>query len=244
MPARAPIPALPGYYGDECGRRHFLRDLFDGNARDYDYVERLLALGSGSWYRRHALLRAGLAPGMHVLDVATGTGLVAREAMAIIGPEGTVVGLDPSAGMLAEAHRLLPMRLVRGRGERLPLRDASFDFVSMGFALRHVTDLNALFGEFHRVLKPGGSLCVLEISRPRSRLLAWPLRIFMTRAVPAVARLTRRNPETQRMMDFYWDTIDACVPPEEVLAALAQSGFDSPRRVLSLGMFSEYVARR
>ena len=161
MPARAPIPALPGYYGDERGRRHFLRDLFDGNARDYDYVERLLALGSGSWYRRHALLRAGLAPGMHVLDVATGTGLVAREAMAIIGPEGTVVGLDPSAGMLAEAHRLLPMRLVRGRGERLPLRDASFDFVSMGFALRHVTDLNALFGEFHRVLKPGGSLCVL-----------------------------------------------------------------------------------
>ncbi|MEP6658151.1 MAG: class I SAM-dependent methyltransferase, partial [Betaproteobacteria bacterium] len=137
----APIKALPGYYADERGRRHFLNDLFDGNARDYDYIERLLALGSGSRYRRHALRRAGLAPGMHVLDVATGTGLVAREALATVGPDGSVVGLDPSAGMLAEAHRQLPMTIVRGRGEKLPLRGAAFVFVSMGFALRHVSDL-------------------------------------------------------------------------------------------------------
>ena len=242
--ARAPIGALPGYYADERGRLHFLRDLFDGNARDYDYVERLLALGSGSWYRRHALLRAGLAPGMRVLDVATGTGLVAREALSIVGAEGSVLGLDPSAGMLAEAHRHLPMALVRGRGERLPLRDATFDFISMGFALRHVTDLDALFGEFRRVLKPGGTLCVLEISRPRARIVAQPLRVFMTRVVPAVARLARKHSDTQRMMDFYWDTIDACVAPEEVLAALTRTGLASPTRVLSLGMFSEYVARK
>jgi demethylmenaquinone methyltransferase/2-methoxy-6-polyprenyl-1,4-benzoquinol methylase len=235
---------LPGYYADERGRRRFLRELFDGSARDYDYVERLLALGSGSWYRRHALLRAGLAPGMRVLDVGTGTGLVAREALAIAGPQGCVVGLDPSAGMLAEAHRQLPMTLVRGRGEKLPLRDATFDFVSMGFALRHVTDLDALFAEFRRVLKPGGVACVLEISRPRPKVMAEPLRVFMTRVVPAVARIARRHSDAQRLMDFYWDTIDACVAPEEVLAALGRSGLDSPRRSLSLGMFSEYVARK
>jgi demethylmenaquinone methyltransferase/2-methoxy-6-polyprenyl-1,4-benzoquinol methylase len=235
---------LPGYYADERGQRHFLRELFDGSARDYDYVERLLALGSGSWYRRNALLRAGLAPGMRVLDVATGTGLVAREALATVGPEGSVIGLDPSAGMLAEAHRQLPMTLVRGRGEKLPLRDASFDFVSMGFALRHVTDLDALFCEFRRVLKPGGAVCILEISRPRTKIVAQPLRVFMTRVVPAVARIARRHSDAQRLMDFYWDTIDACVAPEEVLAALARAGLDSPTRVSSLGMFSEYVAKK
>jgi demethylmenaquinone methyltransferase/2-methoxy-6-polyprenyl-1,4-benzoquinol methylase len=235
---------LPGYYADERGQRRFLRELFDGSARDYDYVERLLALGSGSWYRRNALLHAGLSRGMRVLDVATGTGLVAREALATVGPEGCVVGLDPSAGMLAEAHRQLPMTLVRGRGEKLPLRDASFDFVSMGFALRHVTDLDSLFAEFRRVLKPGGVACVLEISRPRPKVIAEPLRVFMTRVVPAVARIARRHSDAQRLMDFYWDTIDACVAPEEVLAALARAGLDSPTRVLSLGMFSEYVARK
>jgi demethylmenaquinone methyltransferase/2-methoxy-6-polyprenyl-1,4-benzoquinol methylase len=159
-----------------------------------------------------------------------------------VGPSGAVLGLDPSAGMLAEARRQLPIVVVRGRGEKLPLRDASFDFVSMGFALRHVTDLDALFGEFRRVLKPGGIACVLEISRPRPRIVAQPLRVFMTRVVPAVARIARRGNEARRLMDFYWDTIDACVPPEEVLAALARSGFAAPKRVVSLGMFSEYVA--
>jgi demethylmenaquinone methyltransferase/2-methoxy-6-polyprenyl-1,4-benzoquinol methylase len=66
----------------------------------------------------------------------------------------------------------------------------------------------------------------------------------MTRVVPAVARLAGRHTDTQRLMDFYWDTIDACVAPQEVLAALARSGLDSPTRVLSLGMFSEYVAKK
>jgi demethylmenaquinone methyltransferase/2-methoxy-6-polyprenyl-1,4-benzoquinol methylase len=241
---RAPITALPGYYADEQGRKHFLRELFDRSATDYDYVERLLALGTGSWYRRQALRRAGLAQGMQVLDVATGTGLVAREALAIVGPEGGLAGLDPSAGMLAEAHRQLDVTLVRGRGEKLPFRDAAFDFVSMGFALRHVTDLDSLFGEFHRVLKPGGAVCVLEISRPQARLIAAPLRVFMTRVVPAFARVARRGSDTQRLMDFYWDTIDACVPPAEVLAALERSGLAQPTRLVSLGMFSEYVARK
>ena len=243
-PTQAPIGALPDYWADERGRRRFLRELFDGTARDYDYVERLLALGSGSWYRRQALLRAGLAPGMQVLDVATGTGLVAREALATVGPEGRVLGLDPSAGMLAEARRQLPITVLRGRGEKLPFADASFDFVSMGFALRHVTDLDALFREYRRVLKPGGVACVLEISLPRRKIIAQPLRVFMTRVVPAVARIAGRHLEARRLMNFYWDTIDACVAPEKVLAALARSGFESPRRALILGMFSEYVARK
>ena len=244
LSSRAPIKALPGYYANERGRRHFVNDLFDGSARDYDHIERLLALGSGSSYRRHALRRAGLAPGMRVLDVATGTGLVAREALATVGSGGSVVGLDPSAGMLAEAHRGLSITFVRGRGEKLPLSGAAFDFVSMGFALRHVSDLDLLFGEFRRVLKPGGVVCVLEISRPRLRTVAALLRVFMTRAVPAMARVARRHSDARRLMDFYWDTIDACVPPEAVLAALARSGFDSPRRAVSLGMFSEYVAKK
>jgi demethylmenaquinone methyltransferase/2-methoxy-6-polyprenyl-1,4-benzoquinol methylase len=232
---------LPRYFRDERQRRRYLDGLFDAGARDYDFVERLLGLGSGPWYRRSALRRAGLAAGMRVLDVATGTGLVAREALSIAGP-GCVLGLDPSAGMLAEAGEL-GIPLVRALGERIPCRDGAFDFVSMGFALRHVADLTALFAEMHRVLRPGGTACVLEITRPRSEWAAIPLRVFMTRVVPALARVTGRKlgPE---MMRFYWDTIDACVPPETVLAALRTGGFASPRRVESLGIFSEYVATK
>jgi demethylmenaquinone methyltransferase / 2-methoxy-6-polyprenyl-1,4-benzoquinol methylase len=231
-----PIRFLPRYFQDERGRRDFLDGLFDRTARDYDFVERVLAFGTGSRYRRDALRRAGFAAGMRVLDVATGTGLVAREGLAL---GGSVTGLDPSAGMLGEARRLA-YPLVRGLGERLPFRDASFDFVSMGFALRHVADIDALFAEMRRVLVPGGTACVLEITRPANRLVAAPLRVFMTRVVPAIARLARRDGAS--LMRFYWDTIDACVPPDAVLASLARAGFPAPVRNVTFGMFSEYVA--
>ena len=240
---RAPITTLRQYWGDERSRRRFLDGLFDETARDYDFVERLLAFGTGSRYRRDALRRAGLRPGMRLLDIATGTGLVAREALAMVGPTGSVIGLDPSAGMLAEA-RSLGIHLVRGLGERLPYADASFDFVSMGFALRHVRDLEALFTEIRRVLKPGGNACILEITRPRRPAVSAALRIFMTRVVPALAPLARRGPAARRLMPFYWDTIDACVRPETVLVALRQAGFAAPSRGVVLGMFSEYVATR
>jgi ubiquinone/menaquinone biosynthesis C-methylase UbiE len=172
---------------------------------------------------------------MKVLDVATGTGLVAREALALAGSEGSCSASIPAPACSPKLVDSSPSPSFAAAGRNLPLRDASFDFVSMGFALRHVTDLDALFAEFRRVLKPGGIACVLEISRPRPRIVAQPLRVFMTRVVPAVARLARRHSEARRLMDFYWDTIDACVPPEEVLASLVRSGFAAPKRLLSLG---------
>ncbi len=242
-PVHAPIPPLPRYFADEGTRRRFLDRLFDTTASEYDFVERRLAFASGAWYRRQALLRAGLAPGMRVLDVATGTGLVAREALAVVGPAGLVLGLDPSAGMLGEA-KSLAIPLTRGLGEKLPYADASFDFVSMGFALRHVADLDALFAEMRRVLKPGGTACILEITYPSRRLAAVPLRFFMTRVVPLASWSSRRRAAARSLMRFYWDTIAACVAPPEVLAALARAGFAAPRRAVILGLFSEYVARR
>ena len=240
---QAPITGLPQYWSDEATRRTYVDRLFDDTAGDYDFVERLLGFGSGPWHRRQALRRAGLRPGMRVLDIATGTGLVAREALEIVGPEGSVVGLDPSAGMLAQAESL-DIPLIRALGERLPCRDASFDFVSMGFALRHVANLEALFSEMRRVLEPGGKACILEITYPRSPLVAVPLRVFMTRVVPGVARLWRRSDHAKQLMQFYWDTIEVCVPPETVMAALERAGFVRTRRVVSLGMFSDYTGRK
>src|SRR5687767_15786580 len=89
----APHPPIRGYYDAPAGKRPFVRRMFDQAAGDYDRVERLMALGSGPWYRRRALHRAGLRPGMRVLDVAAGTGLVAREAAALAGdPDRKSVG--------------------------------------------------------------------------------------------------------------------------------------------------------
>jgi demethylmenaquinone methyltransferase/2-methoxy-6-polyprenyl-1,4-benzoquinol methylase len=243
--ALAPHPPIERFYDDIDAKRPFLRRVFDQAAGDYDRVERMMALGSGAWYRRRALLRAGLRPGMGVLDVATGTGLVAREAAAVVGDARLVVGVDPSAGMLAEAARQLPsLRFTLGTAEQLPVADGSVDFLSMGYALRHVSDLAVTFRQFLRVLKPGGRLCVLEITRPDGRLRMAALRLYMRWLVPGLTRLASRRRDSHRLWSYYWDTIERCAPPERIMDAMRQAGLRDVSRHVELGIFSEYTATR
>jgi demethylmenaquinone methyltransferase/2-methoxy-6-polyprenyl-1,4-benzoquinol methylase len=213
--------------------------LFDNAAPHYEWICRVMSLGSGALYRRQALQRLGIRPGMAVLDVATGTGLVAREAVALTGGSG-VVGLDPSRGMLDEARRTVAAPLVQARGEALPFADARFDVLSMGYALRHVPDLFAAFREYHRVLRPGGRVLILEISRPASRLGLGLARLYLKRLVPFVTRVGTGSTDAQRLMDYYWDTIEHCVPPDAIVDAMRRSGFEATRRVQG-GLLSEYV---
>lgn len=240
--AHAPHPPLRAYFADEAARPAWVRGIFDRTAGDYERVERVLAFGSGPWYRRQALLRAGLAPGMHVADVGTGTGLVAREAVRILGDPAAVTGVDPSPGMLANARLPQGVRLLEGSAERVPLPDAAVDFLSMGYALRHVSDLEIAFREFRRVLRPGGVVCILEITRPESRIGRAALKAYLRGVVPAIARVVARCPDMPRLMRYYWDTIEACVPPQAVLDTLRATGFDEPARRVELGIFSEYRA--
>jgi demethylmenaquinone methyltransferase/2-methoxy-6-polyprenyl-1,4-benzoquinol methylase len=237
----APHTPLPAYYRDEIEHVQFLQRIFDETAPDYDRIERVLALGTGSWYRRNALQRAGLAAGAQVIDVGIGTGLVAREALALIGPSGRIIGVDPSQGMMGEVS-LPGVELVNGRAEALPQADASCDFLSMGYALRHIADLSAAFSEFHRVLRPGGRLLVLEITKPAGRMATLLLKAYMRTAVPLIARVVARRNDTSKLWRYYWDTIEACVTPDTVLAALRAAGFQDVKRYVELGIFSEYTA--
>jgi demethylmenaquinone methyltransferase/2-methoxy-6-polyprenyl-1,4-benzoquinol methylase len=244
--AIAPHPPIRAYYDDTAdGKRRFVRQVFDEAAADYDRVERIMSLGSGSQYRRRALRRAGLRAGMRVLDVAAGTGLVTREAAAVVGDGSLVLGVDPSPGMLAEAVRNVPgVRFTIGTAERLPLEDASVDFLSMGYGLRHVSDLTVTFREFHRVLQPGGRVCVLEITRPRGRISLGLLRIYMGWLIPGLTRLAGRRSQSKQLWSYYWDTIEHCVPPERILDARDAAGFTDVGRHVELGIFSAYTATR
>ncbi len=236
-----PHTPLPAYYGDEVEHEQFLRRIFDATAPDYDRIERVLAFGTGRRYRRDALQRAGLGAGAQVLDVGIGTGLVAREALTLIGPQGRLVGVDPSPGMMTEVA-LPGVELICGRAEALPRLDASSDFVSMGYALRHIADVSAAFAEFFRVLRPGGKLLVLEITKPAGRVGTAVLKAYMRGVVPLIARVVARQRDTAELWRYYWDTIEACIPPESVLAALRAAGFVDVKRNVELGIFSEYTA--
>ena len=240
-----PHVPLTDYYSDEAMRSRFVRTMFDSTAEDYDRMEHILGLGTGLRYRGQALVRAGLTPGMRVLDVGVGTGLVAREAARITGQASLVAGIDPSQGMMSQAKVPEGVALVEGTAEAIPFPDARFDFLSMGYALRHISDLSVAFREFHRVLKPAGKLCLLEITCPQTRIGRFLLKIYMKGFVPLLSLVVGRKSNTRRLWRYYWDTIEGCVPPEQILASLRDAGFSDARRHIEakgLSILTEYQA--
>lgn len=243
-PVHVPHAPLRSYYGHDQERCAWVVNLFDRTALDYERIEGLMAMGSGSWYRRRALSSAGLRSGMQVIDVGTGTGLVAREAARLVGPRGSVLGVDPSSAMLANARATAGVRLALGRAESIPAPDGAADFLCMGYALRHISDLSVAFREFMRVLRPGGRVCLLEITRPEGRWRHALLKTYMRTLVPLAARVVSRERDTPLLMRYYWDTIETCVSPPLILAALDAAGFVDASRRVQLGIFSEYCARR
>lgn len=238
----APHPPLTDYYGAAEKREEYVRDIFDETAPWYDWATRFMSFGSGDWYRREALKRAGLAPGMKLLDLASGTGVVARAATEVTGEPRSIVGMDASYGMLRSGRT--SSAKVQSPAERLPLRDASFDRISIGFALRHFADLSVVFKECRRVLRPGGKLLILEITAPESRVATAFLGAYMGHFAPAVIRVRTRSARTAELFRYYWETTRDCVRPEVIVEALQGAGFKDVQRNRALGIFSEYTATR
>ena len=246
-PSPAPLPPHPvlsGHYEAADERVRYIRPLFDESAPYYDRINAWMSLATGERYRREALVRAGLGPGQRVLDLACGTGVLARHAMDLVGVTGRVLALDPSLPMLIEARRRGVIALTAGIAEALPLPAETLDFVALGYALRHVADLRLAFAELWRVLRPGGRLLILEMVPPRAPLPYALTRFYLKYLVPALTVLVTRNRRARRLMEYYWETVDRCVPPEVVVETLTEVGFSAARRHVQFGLLTEYTAVR
>jgi demethylmenaquinone methyltransferase / 2-methoxy-6-polyprenyl-1,4-benzoquinol methylase len=201
--------------------------MFDRLAPRYDRMNRLISLGMDKgWRRRTVDALAGVAGGT-VLDLACGTGDLCRD-LAVRGY--TPVGLDFSAGMLAAARVDAP--LVRGDGEALPVATAGVDGVTCGFALRNFVDLDAVFAECARVLRPGGRLAALDATVPTNPFLRAGNAVWFRGAVPLLGRMVAHDAEAYR----YLPKSTAYLPPiPELEVRVRAAGFRDVRHATLTG---------
>ncbi len=212
------------------------RSLFAPLGPTYDRYAALLSFGQDPRWRRFLVSRVEAEPGDRVLDVATGTGAVARELIRRHGC--TVVGLDQSPEMLAEARRRLgaAVELVEGRAEELPFPDASFDALTFTYLLRYVDDPAATLRELARVVRSGGRIASLEFAVPGG--LWRPLwELYVRVGLPAAGRAV--SPAWHEVGRFLGPSIRgfyARYPLSRVLELWREAGIDDVRaRRMSLG---------
>jgi len=209
-----------------------VRSMFDRIAPVYDLMNRTMTAGLDLRWRRLAAA-AAVRPGDRVLDAACGTGDLALADLRA--GAASVTGLDFSARMLERARKkAASVEWIEGDVLALPFADGSFDAATIGFGIRNVADLELGLRELHRVLRPGGRVAVLEITRPRGPL-APLLSLWFDHVVPRLGRLAGGG-EAYRYLPA---SVARFPPAEELAELLTQVGFaDVSTRLLACSIVS------
>jgi demethylmenaquinone methyltransferase / 2-methoxy-6-polyprenyl-1,4-benzoquinol methylase len=204
-----------------------VRAMFDRIAPVYDAMNRTMTVGLDRRWRR-ITAETVVRPGDSVLDACCGTGDL---AIACARAGGRVTGLDFSPAMLARARRKAPeLEWVEADVLALPFADESFDATTVGFGVRNVEDLERALSELRRVLRPGGRVAVLEITRPRG-LLAPFYRLWFDGVVPRLGRLLPGG----AAYTYLPASVRRFPAPGELAALLTAAGFDEVRYRLFAG---------
>jgi demethylmenaquinone methyltransferase/2-methoxy-6-polyprenyl-1,4-benzoquinol methylase len=210
---------------EEKARR--VRGVFDSVTDKYDVMNDLMSFGLHRGWKRFTVELSGVRAGARVLDLAGGTGDLARLFARRVGPAGTVVHTDINGAMLAAGRdklldRGVALPTVQCNAEALPFRDRAFDCVSIGFGLRNVTRKDRALAEMARVLAPGGVALVLEFSRiaaPLAPAYDW----YSFTVLPALGRLVVNDAASYR---YLAESIRVHPDQEALKALMERSGFD------------------
>ena len=224
--------------------------MFDRLAPTYDPLNAVISGFQEPRWRRRLVAATGLRTGQAALDVATGTGAVARDLARRVGPTGRVTGVDISAGMLSRARAAAAsgrrraagagIEYLTGDAMALPVEDAAFDAATIAFGMRNLPDYERGFHEMARAVRPGGIVACLEIARPTS-LIGRAGRIWFERVVPRIGQLTGQGDAYRYLVA----SVRAYPPPDEIARIMTRAGLVDVRWVpMTFGMVTLHTGRR
>lgn len=225
-----PRPGDPLPSGEDKTRS--VRAMFDVIADRYDTVNRVMTFRMDVGWRRRTIATLGLPPGAVVVDLACGTGDLARE---LAGRGIVAVGADLSYGMLAAAP--VPFPRVQTDGSAMPFPDASVDGLTCGFALRNFTDLAATLAETARIVRPGGRIALLEVAEPPNPVMRFGHGIYFGKVVPKIGALLSDG-DAYRYLPR---SVEYLPTPDELVQMVADAGFRDTKRTLLSGGISQLI---
>lgn len=210
-----------------------VRDVFNSVARRYDVMNDLMSVGLHRLWKRLAVEMLAVRPGMQALDLAAGTGDLARSISERIGLQGHVVLGDINDQMLRvgrdrfiDAGHLDGLSWCQCDAECLPFPDAHFDRITIGFGLRNVTNKEAALAEMHRVLKPGGRALVLEFSHPTDATLKTVYDLYSFTVLPALGQVIAND---RASYQYLAESIRKHPDQETLKAMMGSAGFTDCR---------------
>ena len=233
------------YHDKQSTKKEQVADMFNNISKTYDFLNHFLSLGIDIIWRKKAINELKKDHPKLILDVATGTGDFAFEALSILKPE-KIIGVDISRGMLDIAQQKIEKRRLGdkyevklGDSEKLPFDSNEFDAVTVAYGVRNFENLELGLADIQRVLKPGGKAVVLEFSKPKVFPVKQLYKLYFNYITPGIGKLFSKD---ARAYTYLPESVAAFPDGNEFTALMDKVGFkDTKCRPLAFGICSIYT---
>jgi demethylmenaquinone methyltransferase/2-methoxy-6-polyprenyl-1,4-benzoquinol methylase len=233
------------YQDNDGTKKEQVADMFNNIAKTYDFLNHFLSLGIDIIWRKKAINELKADKPQRILDVATGTGDFAFEALTILKPE-KIVGVDISQGMLDIAQQKITKRglgdkfeVKLGDSEKLPFDESEFDAVTVAYGVRNFENLEIGLADIFRVIKPGGKAVVLEFSKPKAFPVKQLYNFYFNYITPGIGKIFSKD---ARAYSYLPESVAAFPDGKNFVALMDKVGFKNTKnRPLAFGICSIYT---